>query len=75
MTFNKAMCKVLHPGWGNPQYHYRLGDRGLESNPEENDVGVFVDEKLNMTWQSLLTAQKANHILACIKRSVASRST
>ncbi|PKU42788.1 reverse hypothetical protein [Limosa lapponica baueri] len=73
LRFNRAKCRVLHLARGKPWYQNRLVDEGIESSPEQKDLGLLVGEKLDVCWQWVFAAQKANCMPGCIKRSVAIR--
>jgi len=74
LKFNRGNFRVPHLGRNNPMHQYRLGADLLQSSSVERDLGVLVDDRLTMSQQCALAAKKANGILGCIKKSVASRA-
>ena len=72
MKFSKAKCKVLHLCRDNPRYVYKLGEL-IESSLAEKDLGILMDEKMDMSQPCVLATWKANTILDYIERGVASR--
>ena len=72
MNFNREKCKVLRLGSRNGMHNYRMGDTWLNSSICERDLGVLVDNKLNMSQQCDKAGKKANAMLGCIARSIES---
>ena len=62
LSFNKAKCKVLHLGRGNHSYVHR--EELLGRSLVDQDLGFLAYEKLNMSHQCALAAQKTNNVLA-----------
>lgn len=74
IKFNKAKYKVLHMGQGNQKLRHRLGREWIQSSPEEKDLAVLVDKKLNMIQQRASQISKSSVYQVCNKSSLTSRS-
>lgn len=70
MEYKKEKCKLLHLGQRNQRVQYRPGSVWLGSILAERDLGVLVDNKLNMSQQCIIAVVQANHSLGCIHSGI-----
>jgi len=73
LRFNTSKCKVLHMGRLNSNEQYHLQDSTdnniLETTTLEKDLGIHIDPELKFSKHTELQVNKANRILAMIRRS------
>lgn len=73
MKFKKDKCMVLHLGKQNPVVQHGLGSTWLGSSFVERDLEVLVDKQFSISEQCATVAKRANRMLVCINKSIASR--
>lgn len=75
LRFNADKCKVLHLGYGNPEFEYDMKRHAsdervtLGATEVEKDLGVQVDKDLKFATHIESQVNKANKILGLIRRS------
>jgi len=69
LPFNTGKCKSLHLGRTNSRHVYTLNGNDLEQVHQEKDLGVVIDDRLKFHTHTTGAVNKANQILAVIKKS------
>ena len=73
LPFNESKCKVMHFGLKNQHQSYQLNDQTLIPSDKEKDLGVIVDDTLNIHIHAAAASKKANQMLGIIKKAYISR--
>ncbi|XP_065658559.1 uncharacterized protein LOC136083080 [Hydra vulgaris] len=69
LLFNIPKCVVMHYGYNNKKYLYNLNSIQLKESDTERDLGVLFNANLKWKNQVMNASNKANQMLACIKKS------
>ena len=70
MLYNVDKCSVLHVGYNNKEYYYKLECDVIKSSVTEKDLGVDIDRSGKSSEQCILAAWTTNTVLEMIKRNI-----
>lgn len=73
MKFNRAKCKVVHWGWGNPKY-IQTGQRMDWEQSEEEGFGDVGWQEVQHISALQTCSPESHHIQGCLRSAVASRT-
>ena len=71
MEFNIGKCKIMHIGKKNPKNVYGMEGTELETTRAERDLGVTIDDQLDLGKHIKNIVAKANRLLGLVKISFA----
>ena len=66
---NVGKCKVLHLGGRNPKHVYTMDGKALQETLSEEDIGVYVTQKLKPAEQCKTAARTAHAVLGQLTRA------
>ena len=69
MSFNLLKCKVMHLGYNNPKYIYKVNGIEIPSSDSEKDLGVLIANNLRPSSHCLDITRKANAVLGQLCRA------
>ena len=71
MEFNVDKCKIMHFGKNNPKSIYTMGGSTLKTTDAERDLGITIDDRLDLGKHIKGIVAKANRMLGLIRISFA----
>ncbi len=69
MSFNTDKLKVMHIGYKNPKFIYKIHDQDLNDIKQNNDLSVIISGDLKISDQCTAANKKANMMLSLISRN------
>ena len=70
MLFNFGKCKCIYTGPGNTGMNYEMGGTILSKTVKEKELGVTINDNMNVSEQCRIAASKGNQVLGMVRTNI-----